>query len=239
MGSVKAYESETASMIISSINFKGGVGKTTVAQNLAISFKQMGYKVCLVDADDTKASTHWTDKRDELGIQPTIPCALLTNPKSFSKQIRAQYENYDIIIVDCPPALSAIAVKAMYLSELLIIPVSATGGSDIWVTERLLEEFKKIRELKEESGDAVVQAQLLLNLVRSNVSLHGLTAELAVELAQQHGIGMFATQLHSRVAYGEANATGRGVLELTDQKAAAEIEQLTQEVLALATASAE
>ena len=226
-------------MIISSINFKGGVGKTTVAQNLAISFKQMGYRVCLVDADDTKASTHWADKRDELGIQPTIPCALLTNPKSFSKQIRAQYENYDIIIIDCPPALSAIAVKAMYLSELLIIPVSATGGSDIWVTERLLEEFKKIREIKEDNANPAVQAQLLINMVRANVSLHGLTTELAQDLAQEHHIGIFHTQLHSRVAYGEANATGRGVQELTDQKAAAEIDQLSQEVLALATASAE
>lgn len=226
-------------MIISSINFKGGVGKTTVAQNLAISFKQMGYQVCLVDADDTKASTHWADKRDELGIQPTIPCALLTNPKSFSKQIRAQYENYDIIIIDCPPALSTLAVKAMYLSELLIIPVSATGGSDIWVTERLLVEFKKIREIKEENGNPAVQAQLLLNQVRANVSLHGLTSELAHELAQQYEIGIFTTQLHSRVAYGEANATGRGVLELTDQKARAEIQELTQEVLAMATASAE
>ncbi len=226
-------------MIISSINYKGGVGKTTVAQNLAIAFKQQGYQVCLIDADDTKASTSWADRRDEMQIEPSIPCIPLTNAKSFAKQVRAHYENYEIIIIDCPPSLSPIAVKAMYVSELLIIPVSATGGSDIWVTERLLEEFHKIRTLKEEDDQRQVQAKLLINLVRANVSLHSITIELAEELAKRHDIGIFKTQLHSRVAYGEANATGRGVLEGSDRKAMSEITELMAEVLALATASAE
>lgn len=225
-------------MIISSINYKGGVGKTTVAQNLAVAFKQQGYKICLIDADDTKASTSWTDRRDEMQIEPSIPCISLTNAKSFSKQVKAQYENYEIIIIDCPPALSPIAVKAMYVSELLIIPVSATGGSDIWVTERLLEEFHKIRTLKEEDDQPAVRAQLLINMVRANVSLHTITIELAEELATRHDVGIFQTQLHSRVAYGEANATGRGVLEGNDRKAMVEIEELTREVTILATASA-
>ena len=221
------------------MNFKGGVGKTTIAQNLAVAFKQMNYRVGLIDADVTKASTHWADKRDGKGIEPTIPCQLLTNPKSFVKQVTAQYESYDILIIDCPPALSDIALKAMLISELLIIPVSATGGSDIYVTGELLAEFQKLRDVKEVTGATETQAHLLINMVRANVGLHAVVGEMAIELAEENKIGIFQTQLNTRTAYGEANAMGKGVLELKDRKAAREIEQLAKEILALFAVAAE
>lgn len=223
-------------MIVSSINYKGGVGKTTVAQNLAVSLIHQGYRVCLVDADDTRATTSWADKRDENEVSPSIPCVSLTNPKSFTKQVRAQYENYDVLIIDCPPALSPLAVKAMYASHLLVIPVSTTGGSDVWVSEQLLEKFQEIREAKEEAGDDPVQAQLLVNMYRDNVTLHNLAAGIVEELAATYKVGVFKVKLGNRVVYGEANVSGMGVLEYgNDRKAKVEIGRLTKELIALAT----
>lgn len=225
-------------MIISSINYKGGVGKTTVAQNLAVALVLEGYKVCLIDADDTKATTSWADKRDENGVEPSIPCVSLTNPKSFAKQVRAQYEAYDVLIIDCPPALSPLAVKAMYASHLLVIPVSTTGGSDVWVSEQLLEKFQEIREAKEDAGDDPVQAQLLINMYRSNVTLHELAADIVEQLATTYDVGVFKVKLGNRVVYGEANVSGMGVLEYgSDRKAKVEIGRLMKELVGLATAS--
>jgi len=213
-------------MIISSINYKGGVGKSTVAQNLAVSLILQGYKVCLVDADNTKATSSWSDKRISL-----------VNPKSFAKQVRAQYEQYDVLIIDCPPALSPIAVKAMYASHLLVIPVSTTGGSDVWVSEQLLEKFQEIREAKEDAGDDPVQAQLLVNMYRRNVTLHELAAGIVEQLAETYDVGVFDVRLGNRVAYGEANVSGMGVLEYgSDRKSKVEINRLTKELVKLATA---
>jgi chromosome partitioning protein len=41
----------TRSKSITFFNNKGGVGKTTLSYNCAVSFANMGYKVCLVDLD--------------------------------------------------------------------------------------------------------------------------------------------------------------------------------------------
>lgn len=224
-------------MIISSINYKGGVGKSTVAQNLAVALVHQGYKVCLVDADNTRATSSWSDRRDENGIEPSIPCISLTNPKSFAKQVRAQYEQYDVLIIDCPPALSPIAVKAMYTSHFLVIPISTTGGSDVWVSEQLLEKFQEIREAKEDAGDDPVNAQLLVNMHRSNVTLHTLAANIVEQLSETYEVGMFKVKLGNRVAYGEANVSGLGVVEYTDRKAKVEIDRLTRELVALATSN--
>lgn len=222
-------------MIISSINYKGGVGKSTVAQNLAVALVHQGYKVCLVDADNTRATSSWSDRRDENGIEPSIPCISLTNPKSFAKQVRAQYEQYDVLIIDCPPALSPIAVKAMYTSHFLVIPISTTGGSDVWVSEQLLEKFQEIREAKEDAGDDPVNAQLLVNMHRRNVTLHTLAAGIVEQLSETYDVGLFKVKLGNRVAYGEANVSGLGVVEYTDRKAKVEIDRLTRELVALAS----
>jgi len=223
-------------MIVSSINYKGGVGKSTTAQNLAVALVHQGYKVCVVDADNNRATSSWSDKRDENGVEPSIPCVSLTNPKSFAKQVRAQYEAYDVLIIDCPPALSPIAVKAMYASHFLIIPVSTTGGSDVWVTEQLLEKFREIREAKEDAGDDPLQARLLVNMYRRNVTLHELAAGIVDQLGDTYEVGVFDVKLGNRVVYGEANVSGMGVIEYgNDRKAKVEVNRLTKELIAMAT----
>ncbi len=44
-------------MILSSISYKGGVGKSTISQNLAVLFAKQKYRVCIVDADESGSSS--------------------------------------------------------------------------------------------------------------------------------------------------------------------------------------
>ena len=227
-------------MIISSVNYKGGVGKSTLAQNLAVSLAHRGYKVCIVDADTTGATMAWSEERHEQGTEPLIVCTQLTNPKSFSSQVKALYNDggYDALLIDCPPALSPVAVKAMYISHYLFVPINTTGGSDIKVTQKLLQRFQEIREAKEETGGSL-EAYLLANGFRRNVTLHSTTFELIEQLRDYYEVQLFDTILHNRVAYGEANVLGKGVIELSDPKAKQEINDLTAEVLNMALSNSE
>lgn len=226
-------------MIISSVNYKGGVGKSTLTQNLAVALAHRDYKVCIVDADVTAATMDWAEMRHENEIEPPITCIQLTNPKSFSSQVKKQYADgqYDVLIIDCPPTLSPVAVKAMYISHYLFIPLNTTGGSDIKVTEKLLARFQEIKEAKEEGGGKI-EAYLLANGFRNGITLHSEGIKDIKELSEHYEVGMFDTVMHNRVAYGEANSIGYGVIELSDKKAQAEIEALIEEILAIALTQA-
>ena len=224
-------------MIVSSVNYKGGTGKSTMAQNLAVAFSRQGYKVCIVDADDTGATMDWSEDRHERALQPTITCTHLTNPKSFTSQVKNLYEDggYDLLIIDCPPALSPIAVKAMSISDYLFVPLNTTGGNDIKVTQKLLKEFQKIREIKEDNGGKV-EAYLLANGYKRNVILHESVVNIMDQLCEYYDVKRFKTIVHHRVVYGEASMQGRGVVEMDNRKATVEINRIMNEILELAAA---
>jgi chromosome partitioning protein len=222
-------------MIVSSVNYKGGTGKSTIAQNLAVAFSLKGYKVCIVDADGTGATMDWSEDRHELGLEPVIMVSHLTNPASFTSQVKALYNDggYDLLIIDCPPALSPVAVKAMSISDYLFIPINTTGGNDIKVTQKLLKEFQKIREIKEDNGGKV-EAYLLANGYKRNVILHESVIKIMDQLCAYYKVKRFKTVVHNRVVYGEASMKGRGVVELDNKKATLEVGQLVKEILAMA-----
>jgi chromosome partitioning protein len=216
-------------MIISSISYKGGVGKSTVAQNLAVCFANSGYKVCIIDADETQASIKWSGIRFEKEVEPTIQTIGMCDSKAFIGSVKKQYEDYEIILIDCPPSLSPIASKAMLISHLLIIPVTPTGGSDIWVTEDFLERYNDIQEQKE----IRTPAHILINKFEPNLNLHKAYIGVIEQLIEDFDIGLLKTKLHKRTAYGESNARGKAVYEYDNDKAKDEVGNLAKEILSL------
>ncbi len=215
-------------MIIGSISYKGGVGKSTLAQNLAVTLAAQNYKVCIVDADEAAATTRWFAIRQER--EPVVNVVQMTDPKAIIPAVKTLYKDYDVVIIDGPPSLFPIVSKIMLLSHIIIIPVVPKGGSDFWVTEDFLVRYNEVQEEKEEK----TPAYFLLNMYKDTFNLHKAVVGGLEKLGEQYGVSFLKSRLHERVAYGEANVKGLSVQEYTDPKAKNELLELAKEITELA-----
>ena len=73
-------------MIITVGNIKGGVGKTTLAVNLAIhAGKNLGKSVVLIDADDQSTATLFTEIREQESEPATTPASASAAARSGAR----------------------------------------------------------------------------------------------------------------------------------------------------------
>lgn len=212
-------------MIITVISFKGGVGKSTVSQNLGVTLAHRQHDVCLLDADPNHSTTMWQEHRsDEL---PNVPVYSLGDKTDVLKAITNLSKKYKIVIVDCPPAIEKTTSRAVLKSDFSIIPVPTTGGGDLWATEKFLEHL----DLLKAKLDIELPAYFLANRHEKNVIMHKQSLEAFKGYQEAYGVEILKSILAKRNAYGEANIQGRGVVEGDNPKAKDEVNSLTDEVL--------
>lgn len=207
-------------MIISVTNLKGGVGKSTITQNLAVSFAGRGAKVCIADTDRKQhTSIMWSGQREE-GIT-SIPVFGVTEGEALVKNVKALQKEYDHVFIDGTPILEELASWTVLASDFIIIP-TLPSPSDIWS----LREFKvRLDQIKAMGND--IPAYLLIN---KHSAGRNLDKEISEAIAD-FDIKILNTKIKDRVAYKEAMLEGLGVTEYKDKKAKEEIDRLTDEVL--------
>lgn len=206
-------------MIISVTSLKGGVGKSTIAQNLAVCLAHTGYKVCIVDADTNQSSLRWSSLRsDQL---PAIAVYGLPDGKMLSSNIKHLNNDYEIVIIDGTPSLSKVTSKILLLGDLILVPI-LPSGLDIWATEQFLERYEDAKEQKEQD----IPAFFILNQFNGSINLSKEVKDLLEEL----DIKTLESSIKNRVAYKQAVIAGEGVYEYKDPKAKTEMVNLTNEI---------
>jgi chromosome partitioning protein len=211
-------------MIISVTSLKGGVGKSTIVQNLAVCFAHTGYRVAIVDTDTNASSVHWSGIRSE--EHPAIMVFGISDSNALRKNIQKIQNDYDIILIDGTPSLSKLVSTIILLGDIVLIPIRPSG-LDLWATEKFIEKYDQAKTLKED-----VKAYFVLNQYDEKININKESKEVLEELE----IGVLKTTIKSRIAYVEAVVQGMGVYEYRDTKAKKEMTKLTKEVLDLLTA---
>ena len=196
--------------IISLVNQKGGVGKTTTSINLSASLALLGKKVLLIDLDPQGNATTGvginkgdivnsvydllsgtcliedvlikTDFKNLDIIPSTIQLAGIDiefiekskNDPMFKRafQLKEKLEgikdNYDYIIIDCPPSLGNITTNALTASNSCLIPVQCEFFALEGITQLLNTIMLTQKNL---NPDLDLEGVLLTMLSKSNLGL--------------------------------------------------------------------
>ena len=215
----------TNPMVISVTSLKGGVGKSTISQNLAVCFAHAGYKTCIVDSDTNQSSVRWSGLRAE--EQPSIFVSGLPDGKELAKNVKILNESFEIILIDGTPSLSAMTSKILLLADLVVIPV-LPSALDLWATQLFLDRLTDAKEQREQH----IPAYFALNQYDERTSFSRETRE-ALDALGAEGLRVFKTPVKNRAAYKKAIVEGLGVFEFSDAKAREEMVSLFNEVQAV------
>jgi chromosome partitioning protein len=206
-------------MVIAVLNSKGGVGKTTVATNLAACFAGDGKDVLLVDADPQASALEWKASRPEDATALQIVGLPADNLHQEVKRLRKKYE---LLIIDGGGRITKTARAAALAADLVLVP-TLPSKYDIAATQDFFTQvLAEVTSLKEE-----VRAAILLNQVQAGTSISQAAQEQLTAL--QHPL--LDTLLHLYVAYKESAAVGLSVIEYDKGgKAAQEMSALFTEL---------
>lgn len=209
--------------IISVLNTKGGVGKSTTAVNIAAELSRAGLRVLFVDGDNQASAYGALTLRGDAGLQP-IAAACYPDGKIMRQQVQLQLDNYDRIIIDAGGKDSTSLRAALMLSDVVLIPCQPSSF-DIWGTGDMVE---LIRQANEQRDGLACYAFLS---VADTIPNSRDNADSLAQLREFPELTVLEAQLCNRKAYPRAASFGMSVFETMpaherDSKAMAELSAL-------------
>lgn len=204
-------------MIIGVLNQKGGVGKTTIAVNLASALALHGGRVLLVDADPQASSQTWSSARD---VEPLFTVVGMAKP-TLHKDLPALAANYDFVLIDGAPRVNELGRAAILASDLVLIPVQPSPY-DVWATEETVSLVKEARQYKED-----LQAAFVINRRIPNTAVGRDVRDVLADF----DFPTLQTTIGQRVIFAESANIGLSVIEADRESlAASEVKQLCDEI---------
>ncbi|WP_277606920.1 ParA family protein [Roseivivax marinus] len=206
--------------IIALANLKGGVGKSTLAVNIAGA---LGPKITLVDADPQATAAAWADGGN-------LPFAVIEAPltgdnvESWIADVLAI--EAPSVVIDLPPVLGDATAAALAICDVAVIPVSPSGA-DLRATNKALELVSNARAARKDDRPRVL-------LVPSKVDRR--TAAGAEIEAVLHDYGEpVGPSVSQRIAHVDAFSAGQWVGDYARGSAAhAEIKALASVIKRMA-----
>lgn len=205
--------------IISILNPKGGSGKTTLSTNLARALHERGHKVLLVDSDPQGSARDWHAANEDNPL-PLIALDRANNIKSLS----GVASGYDFVIVDGAAKLEDMIAASIKVTDVVLIPVQPSPY-DLWAASDLVDFIKA----RQEVTDGKPPARFIISRAIAGTRLGD---EVRTALDEQ-GIGSFATHITQRQVYPQTAAEGGTVFDGKNADGIAEMNALTDELLAL------
>ena len=205
-------------MKLAIVHTKGGVGKTTLAVNVAVEQSRRGRSVLLVDADEQGTATGFTSQRAEALGNPGYTAVRIYG-KDVHTQVPLMAGHYDDIVIDAGGRDTFGLRAALTVADVALIPFQPRSF-DIWTSGTIAELVAEGR-----IHNKTLRALAVLNCADPQ----GNDNEEATEaLRAVAGIDCLSISIGRRKAFPNAASEGLAVTELKrpDDKASAELSAL-------------
>lgn len=227
--------------IISIINQKGGVGKTTTSVNLSAALGALKKRVLLVDIDPQgnattgfglikkdNGSTSYdmiiggktakevirTTAFKNVSIAPSsiqlagaeIEMVSLQRREARLKESLAHVRNdYDYIIIDCPPSLGLITINALCASDTFLVPIQC----EYYALEGLSQLMVTVRQIKRLYNETLEIEGVLLTMYDGRLNL---TQQVVAEVKKVFPKKVFKSAIPRTVRISEAPSYGQPIM---------------------------
>ncbi|MBP9762908.1 ParA family protein [Patescibacteria group bacterium] len=247
--------------IISIVNQKGGVGKTTTAINLGAYLAELGKFVLIVDLDPQANATSGIgiDHRQiERGVyeavlgqaslkeiaQPTAHVGLRIAPATnalaglnvelvameqreykLRDALREIRNDYDFILIDCPPTLGLITLNGLVAGDEILIPVQA----EYYALEGLSQLLETVQLVQDRLRPEIDILGAVITMYDGRTKL---SDDVLQELYKYFPNNIFRSVIPRNVRLAEAPSFGRSIAHFdAGSKGAKAYERLAREVL--------
>jgi chromosome partitioning protein len=247
-----------AGKIISIVNQKGGVGKTTTCVNTAYALSQAGCRVLLCDFDPQGNATSGMglSKRTVPGsydavirldnpaaaVHKTPYCDVMPAGKSLAgaeielaglprreyrlrDALRGLADEYDFILIDCPPSLGLLTINGLCAADTYLVPVQC----EYYALEGLSDLQNTARIVKQGLNPGLEMEGVLLTMYDARLNL---SLQVAEEVKRHFPGKVFGAVIPRNVRLSEAPSHGKPV-QLYDpaSKGADSYDALAKEII--------
>ncbi|GAB3282812.1 AAA family ATPase [Larkinella harenae] len=211
-------------MIISFNSIKGGVGKSTVAANLACWLHSKGFDTLLIDGDDQETLSDFTAWREQTRGETGYTLVNLTGI-NLRKQVEAMRPKYDHIIIDVGGRDTTSQRAALTVADVAMIPF-VPRSFDLWTINKVIPLIEEIQAIR--ANPLAVYTFLSRADIRSADN-----RDVAEALAGMDAVTYLPYPISNRKAFSNAAGVGLAVFEAEepDKKAVAEIEALFNHII--------
>lgn len=134
-------------MILVVGNTKGGVGKSTLAVNIAAVLAGQGCDVLLIDGDEQASASTFAELRAD---RPGVPefATVKLHGAAIRQQMRQLSEKYDEIVIDCGGRDTGSLRAALTVSHAILIPFQPRSV-DLWAGTQIAALISEAREIND------------------------------------------------------------------------------------------
>jgi chromosome partitioning protein len=220
---------------IAVLSQKGGTGKTTTVRTLADAFRRSGLRTLAVDLDPQgnlsdyfdippdaeptisdvlagRAQTPEAIHEDLIPANLTLAEAELMLGGKMGRELTLRRalakapQEYDLILIDCPPSLGLLTVNALVAADHALITAEAQ-----YFALQGVEQAMEVVELARDGLNAELSLLgVLLNLADMR-TVH--SREALASLKERFGERVFDTVIRSSIAYAESAERARSILD--------------------------